>query len=364
MLKSIQFLRGVAVILVLLFHLFSQACLPDKNCPSGDSFFFEGYAGVDIFFVISGFIMVYISWTAKPGLIEAAKFFRKRVYRIYPIWWIFASLMILASYIIYGQFAPPDYATGTDIFPYLVKSYLLYPQSEFPVLAIGWTLIHEMLFYTLFSICFIFGRRVLFIFLLIWSLLILGTLALAEPIAHAGNIFELFLSPLNIEFILGCLIGYLYCKNIMRYASVCLIMGTGLFIIAFYIGGYTTGPGFYFTRVVVYGLPSAMIIYGLVNLEKKAGLNIPSPLIHLGNISYSLYLSHMLVILSLREIWKMANGVLPNFLQFGQTGPIDELLFILFGLLGSLIFAHLFYIRVEKPLMQAFKTKRIAKTVA
>lgn len=94
-LYSIQALRGVAAFLVLIFHLNAILYSGNKDTNQIGAFWANGFAGVDMFFVISGFIMVYVARDIVPGFKSSVRFLFFRVARIYPLWWFFASLMMV-----------------------------------------------------------------------------------------------------------------------------------------------------------------------------------------------------------------------------------------------------------------------------
>lgn len=203
-LLSVQALRGIAALLVVLFHL--NAMFREGAPWSRDigEFWARGFAGVDMFFVISGFIMVYVTRDLAPSLKAAGRFLYDRITRIYPLWWAFALLMMAYFYTAYGSPAPPDKAAGNAVLPYIAKSLFLLPQASDPVLGVGWTLIHEMLFYILFAAGLLLPRKILPIWLGLWTaIIIVAAFVMATQPLHAKNMVQLFVSPLNVEFILG-----------------------------------------------------------------------------------------------------------------------------------------------------------------
>jgi exopolysaccharide production protein ExoZ len=144
-LNSLQILRALAALLVLLFH--GQGVV--KQVFHGNYFnqyFSMGKCGVDIFFVLSGFIIFYTNHKliGKPS--SFLGFIKKRLIRIYPIYWI-VTLAILPAYLFVPSFGQGDELQTNVIIP----SFLLVPGYRAPILVAGWTLIHELLFYLLFS---------------------------------------------------------------------------------------------------------------------------------------------------------------------------------------------------------------------
>lgn len=352
-------MRGIAALLVVFFHIATMLNVdggPRSNALG--AFWARGFAGVDMFFVISGFIMVYVTSHLQPSLESARKFFTARLTRIYPLWWVFALLMMAYFMLAYGQPAPPDRVSADGVLPYVMKSLFLLPQETVPVLGLGWTLIHEMLFYLLFALGLLLPRKFLPIWLLVWAAIIAGASAYNMPPNHAGSFWLLFTSPLNLEFILGAFVAIWLTGDKGKSSGLFLWLGLLGFAIALMV--HITGkPGvFLWKRVLVFGLPSAAMILGAVWLERQCKLKIPGFLSHLGDWSYSLYLAHFLVLLALRRIWQMADGALPEFLKFGADGYVDNVVFIILGVAGSIIAAAISYRLIEKPSLRLLRGKR------
>ena len=166
MLVNIQFLRFVAAMLVVLYH--SSAHLKSTGLEQGllfDVFEAVGFAGVDVFFVISGYIMAYTTTTSQ-GLENAISFFKRRVARIYSGYWPFYLLAIAVFAWVGGPYLK-DVAFW--------NSFILWPGGK-PLIAVSWTLIYEMFFYILFALLIIFTskkRNLILVLLLIgialWS---------------------------------------------------------------------------------------------------------------------------------------------------------------------------------------------------
>ena len=131
-LYSVQAMRGVAALLVVVFHIYGMFFEGSPLERGFGAFYARGYAGVDMFFVISGFIMVYVTVGLQPSFKRAGLFLWARVSRIYPVWWVFAALMMLYFFIAYGQAAPPDKVEGKAVLPFISKSLLLMPQKHHP----------------------------------------------------------------------------------------------------------------------------------------------------------------------------------------------------------------------------------------
>ena len=157
---AIQILRCVAALLVVVWHSQLSIKLFTRNYWSeGDSLFralhFPSFAnhlsvGVDIFFCISGFIMSMLAARTKSA--NAGSFIVDRFVRILPPYWLFTTIVI-AVYLVNPGFNVGEFTgeAGQDAVR-IVKSFLLVPQDKNPVLGVGWTLIHEFLFYYLVAL--------------------------------------------------------------------------------------------------------------------------------------------------------------------------------------------------------------------
>lgn len=228
-----------------------------------------GAAGVDIFFVISGFIIATVAKRRTP-----ADFLVDRIWRIFPLW-----LLALTPWLIVKR---PD-------LPTLLSSLTLWPiyGNEFyaPSLGVGWSLCYEMLFYGAFALCLTRWR------------------AIPVPIFAAcfvlGPLFESAIgsflgSPLILEFMAGVIIARLPSNE--RLALPILAAGIALMAIA-PVDHYARilGPGT-LTRAMWWGIPAAFIVYGARGLERffdRPELDVP---VLLGDASYSIYLFHPLVV--------------------------------------------------------------------
>lgn len=368
-LLSVQALRGIAALLVLIFHIDAMFREGAPRSRDFGAFWARGYAGVDLFFVISGFIMVYVTRDILPSLRTAGNFLYDRVTRVYPLWWVFAGLMMLYFVLATGVPAASNKAQGDAIFPYIVKSIFLLPQFHDPVLGVGWTLIHEMLFYVLFAAGLLLPRKFLPVWLAIWAAIILGSsfLGTERLSLHAQTLPQLFTSPLNIEFIFGAFVALWLERGTPRNGALWFWLGTVLFSLAIiaYVPSVTRPLGlplghdeFNWMRVIIYGLPCAMIILGAIIMERAGQLKTPQAFVSVGNWSYSLYLSHFLVLLSIKRIWIMLDGYIPAALKWGAEGWVDNFAYILSCLIGSLFVAWISYHLIERTSLKLLRRKK------
>lgn len=373
-LYSIQALRGFAALLVLVFHvvevqrlyLISAAAKPEDIAHELDllrGFWMQGYAGVDLFFVISGFIMVYITQNQTHGVARAWTFLKARFARIYPLWWLIC-LLIIGQYLVryHLPYHPENFPHGQNLLGYFIKSFLLIPQHTPPVLGQGWTLIHEMFFYFGFALLLLFPKAYRFPGLMIWGCITICLAALGFATNEAYDYLTLLAHPLTLEFLAGAGLGFLINNKWEKYPKQSVWLGLILLVIA--MVSYTAKdiPMMIWGRVLVYTAPFALLLYGLVTRERQGTLKVPLSFVRLGDWSYSLYLSHILVLGVLMRFWhKMAASgpaVFKPVFSIGHRGVLDNVSFAAVGILASILCAYVLYTVFERPVMGYFHRNR------
>ena len=300
-LDGIQVLRGLAALLVVLFHFrhYINDVYPIKDL--GDRLFMFGEAGVDIFFVISGFIIVYASRNREKNTFS--EFAIKRIFRLYPLYFFVLTIYLLSYH--------------DEVFKItnLIKSYLLIPidyNNKGPWFGLStiysaWTLTYEAYFYFVFSIAILFSHKYRFI---ICSALILLVMYSSQVIIYgdwflnpitvknnfSGVMFNFIFvsSPLIIDFVLGMCVAYLYVYydgNIKQnnfHTFLALVLLT--ISIIFMVSHATT-----FIGPISWGWCSVGIVMSVLVLSKNLNIEYPRVLIYLGEMSYSLYINHVVV---------------------------------------------------------------------
>jgi len=353
-LVNIQFLRFAAAMMVVLYH--TAARVPPNHTvlggllETGQSL---GFGGVDIFFVISGFIMAHTT-SGHAGAIQSLDFARRRLARIFSGYWPF----YFAALLIFYHYRPEHFAES-----HLLASFFLWPQSlNLVLLEISWTLSYELYFYLLFSILMLAtapGRR--FGIVAGALFLLLAYNFYRHFISHAFSpehiyfqpIWLLFLSsPFLLEFFAGSLIAWWLAKHETGPAWSWFTAGCMLFLAGGWINDHLYGgrieQGFHtLPRVLVFGIPASMIVAGLVRLE-RAGWQTPEGFSLLtGGASYAIYLSHILI---LTLVWNSGLAGLVN----GWPANLMVTAYLLV-MLAILLFSVLHYRWLEQPLHRSFK---------
>ncbi|NVO12916.1 MAG: acyltransferase [Rhodoplanes sp.] len=306
MVKNIQALRGVAVMLVLIAHLTKIEEKYFSGEPVLPAFLSIGISGVDIFFVISGFVMVHVTRNSGAGLPDAMEFFAHRVTRIYPLYW-FYSLMVLVVFLIRPSWVNNAQGNQVD----LLASFMLLPlpQGQMPLLAVGWSLIHEMYFYVAFGLLLLVPRRFLGHMLVAWFGAVCAWRAF--DVTSESATIQLVFHPLTLEFIAGALIGRAYLSQQGRFPKTAIVVGLAFWCLAYGVFSQTVGYGMEaveWRRVVVFGIPASLIVYGAVILERDGRHVLPKWMMRIGDWSYSIYLSHLLAISALGRLWAGLHG--------------------------------------------------------
>ena len=289
-LKSIQVLRGLAALIVVLFHSYQTIQL--YHWKSSGSVTHWGEMGVDIFFVISGFVMIATTHNKGAGFKACKAFIRDRLIRIVPLYWIITTMMALVLLFIPSAFNQMKFDPI-----HVLTSYLFIPSTNSegvaspPIVIVGWTLIYEMWFYLIFAFLIYFTRR----YILLLVAIIFGYLSLLS-LLKSGNLYlQVYTSPTMLEFVFGCGIGTLYFQNtaFSKKISIGLIV-IGLTLLPIFV---QYKIDFALPRFIYWGIPSALLVAGMVFLER--GNNWPNlPLFErIGDSSYSLYLTHPFTLL-------------------------------------------------------------------
>jgi len=336
-LPSIQILRAVAALGVLTYHTFFDTTFRfGAHLVPHD--FVIGAAGVDLFFVISGFVMVYASERlfGKPG--ASRVFLVRRLARIVPLYW--AVMVIILAYVlaIYGQLLPEVYSAGSVIASFLFYPYARPDGTMALVHGLGWTLNYEMFFYTVFAMAILLPQRwaVTAILALFLALSLLGRLvALPMP-------FSFWCSPIILEFCFGMLIALAWREGVRLPPAMSSLLV--LAAMAGFAASAAWGPNAPW-RAIEWGLPSAALVAGLV-LSNRSGQpgRIGRAFGFLGDASYSIYLVH--------PLWlPIPRWTLARWIDF-TAHPWVYALAIFFGAIAAAIAS---YILFEKPITRALR---------
>lgn len=300
-LDFLQIMRAFAALLVAMSHIFKEmfggtmAATHPNLYEAAISLQF----GVDIFFLISGFIVLYVTHDSPGGQGQSIDFVKKRLIRIVPTYWLFTTLMIVATLA-----APQQLNRPNESYLYFIYSYLFIPASRpldgeaAPVLGVGWTLNFEMFFYIVFALVLLFWNRKR----------VVALTALFAIIVFFGYFSSPSFVPVwywsrsvILEFLFGILIAHVFVKKSIRLS---LPIGTALIVLGILIWQITYAfwpvtNHHVNIRGLTWGIAAALIFGGVaLSPVRDALTRIPlaAMLVVIGNASYSLYLCHMFVV--------------------------------------------------------------------
>ncbi len=311
LLDNLQVCRAFAAITVVIGHALHDAgVVAAGRGVEAPGLKLDWTFGVDVFFVISGFIMVYVSGRnfAKPG--AAWQFLRRRLIRIVPLYWALTTLLLIT-----GLLLPQLLTIPVGSLSYIVSSYLFIPEWRVgapvpeirPLLALGWTLNYEMLFYVaLAGVMFLPAKRAIAVLSVLFAAAV--TARFAFDIQQTQLMF--WSDPIILEFLMGCYLALARQAGWRLPAPAALLLA-----MAGIVGSVLNSGSAAELRPLVVGLPALMLVAAAAlgpSLPRLAPTRIA---ILLGDASYALYLSHPLFIRSLREVWlKLADPAWPLWL--------------------------------------------------
>ena len=338
MLFNLHLLRVIAALGVVYFHTTSTAGIGlDWDV---------GSRGVDVFFVISGFIIAYIG-TRKPE-----HFFIRRLIRVVPFYWVATACVFALVSIV-----PRYFRSTPDSVEHLISSLLFIPRESpsgemQPTLALGWSLNFEMFFYVMFALALRFSRR--------WSPLlcvgaIVGVVVVIQGFSIGGPIAQFYARPIVLEFCFGVAVFYMFSWCSERKTAIARLPAFKWVLWAVLIGNLVAINVFEHSyreelpRYLVAGIPATLIVLSALLLERVYGVATKNKLIVLlGEASYIVYLIHPYIVFT----------VLRVFVHDPQSLSTPALVALIAGLLALTsavsIAAHLWF---EKPLMASLRNR-------
>jgi exopolysaccharide production protein ExoZ len=310
-------LRAIAAIGVVIYHI-DYRFVSDVH---------TDFLGVATFFVLSGFIMCYVTKDDAEG------FLTHRIVRIVPLYW----LCILARFaILYGPHLF-DPAVWLDQVPLILRSMFFVPSDEPPFVAVGWTLNFEMYFYAVFAAALLISRRFAPV---IVTAVILAVFA-ADRAVPGTFLLHFYAHSYIGHFLSGIALFYLWRITPDRLPKLpTAIAAIAILIFAYAILVKTPSPGQW-----AYVLPA--IIVGSMLLMARAGVDIKwRPLVILGDASYAIYLTHTLVMGVIRRIS-------PRVLDLGKS----EITWCLALLALCVVLGVAVHLVIEKPMLRFIRSQ-------
>lgn len=348
----IQLLRGIAALLVCFFHM--KALLNTSAMRYGTMLFGSGSIGVQIFFIISGFIMVYTTRKSDGSSLYVKNFLIKRLIRVVPLYYI----MVLFWLIVYERslsffIEEPLTILKTFCFIPLFNS-SLGPAYGMPPLKVGWSLNYEVLFYIIFGLSMFLKRRRWIVLLAVFT-----TLVVFVPLIFKGTVnfipsenygfrlsyFLVLTNPILMFFIVGVLLGLVYNSSFMIKSKAIQIALVLISLVYFFLLYFKVSPflnGFFISM-----FSSTFLVFSLLLFNKGIGIRVPKFLVYLGDMSYSLYLVHPIVIIGL-----------PSLLVFLNMGGVFNTKYYFYICTGCILLLSIIsYELIEKRLLKKLSVR-------
>jgi exopolysaccharide production protein ExoZ len=333
---SLQYLRGLAAMMVVFCHGFDQLPWLKALAPN------FGLSGVDLFFVISGFIMVFVTAGAETSAVE---FIRMRIVRIVPLYWLFnfanAALLIAL---------PQLFQTAILTLKHFILSLLFIPHlspavppSISPFIQLGWTLNYEMIFYAIFALAIAvsLSRRVPLTIAALVLLVGLGALSAFD----GSPALEFYSNDIVLEFVFGMALAQLFLDGTLaRLSRGPGWMLIGLGAIGLSVGAYAIAE---LPRALAFGIPAALMVAGALAIEAGREVRRVQPFLLIGDASYSIYLAHLFPIALERFAWAR--------LGLPAEGFLAATAFIGVSLLGGALAGIACYLLIERPMLNAMR---------
>lgn len=303
---GIQAARGLAAVLVVIHHAAGTLALSKYAglAIAGGFFVPFGRAGVDFFFVLSGFIIYWVHGADIGHREQLGTYGAKRLARIFPVYWVIFAVLVAV------YFAAPGLGLGHERTPQaLLSGLVLFPMPQPPIVGVAWTLSHELLFYGLFAVM-IASRRIGVALIAGWALCIVVSLSLGEQAYPFSFIFNVK----NLEFLLGIGVAMAVRRTALAsswQSAALVIAGAAIFtataVLELFTSEFRHSP-----QTLLYGLGAAMMLLGVVQAERAGQIkSVPGWMKLIGDASYSVYLFHFTILVVLIKITK-ATGLMAS----------------------------------------------------
>lgn len=305
--RSIQYLRGLAALLVVFFHFRYYLNDVYQIDHLGDLLFQNGAFGVDLFFIISGFIICYA--TRRPEQRPLLSYGMKRFFRIYP-------LMVISLLVFYVLFGEEHHAVARSFVPVHADYSEKGPFFGYNMLSPVWTLTYEIFFYILFAVGLWISQRYRKVATLVIITLMFFGLQFAinqkvdvsaysdyhyMDIALIDPIVAVLSSPMILEFCFGIVLYMVLMALPDVSEQVLTVINPVLIALAAVAFALFFSPWFYGHGPFKWGIPASLFLFAAVTYERYNGLPNSRTLLYLGNISFSLYLVHVIILKLIRK---------------------------------------------------------------
>ncbi|HKM64455.1 MAG TPA: acyltransferase [Acidisphaera sp.] len=342
-LPLVQVLRAVAALSVAFLHITQQAGV-FVGRPGEPAY---GWlrplpwdAGVDVFFVISGFVMVWSSMRLFGRRDAARLFLGRRIARIVPLYWAMTSLLVAVALV-----SPHAISDGLESIRYVVASYLFIPVQRpdgfiQPVFRLGWTLNYEMLFYAIFALFIRLQARVAVPWVVATIVVLAGIGRVLRPASPA---LAFWTDPIVLEFAFGVLLATLALSGARLTPAPRLLLVFAALALLVVSDRLPELP-----RGLAYGVPCTLLMAAAVLAPVRPIRSRWTEFwVLLGDASYALYLVHPFPMRAFEIVW----------LRLGWTGPAAVLAYIASAVVATIVAAFALHRWLERPATAA--TRRL-----
>ncbi len=341
-LDSLQWARALAAVSVCLFHA-AERTGKSLSAPEFSRFFESGKLGVDLFFVISGFIIFFVHFKDINNPAASRRYLYRRFTRIYPLYWaIFIPITIL-------YLTTPGSGDGSErAFASIVRCFFLLPNPDGQIIGVAWTLVFELSFYVAF-LSLILNRNFGVVLISVWISLIL-----VRQISSVNfGYFNAYLSVRYFEFACGAAVYFLFSKfrpkfpGLLALSGVISLYGGGLFLLSQFPERETA-------LVLFAGVSAAVAVLGFVSLDSvgEARGVIGFVAAKLGDASYAIYLFHWII------GWVLGAMLLKLPFSFPAG------LFFIILALPMIIGGYVMHLVLERPLLRWMRKLEASRKAA
>lgn len=339
MLESLQYLRAIGSLLVVGVHLEPPLQRLGLEAP----WLYAGAFGVDIFFVLSGFLILVTTYRKTD---YTAEFYRKRWLRIVPLYWMITTVVLILLLA-----TPQLVKSGSLDTWHVISSYLFLPSphpvlgSLEPLFVPGWTMNYEVFYFVTWGLILFLPQKAR---APAFGALIVGLVTFGTLVKSSNPLLVFYTSPLMLEFVFGLLLGIWYKEGapLPRPLGWALI---GLGLLALLSAAHTTP----WVRVFQRGLPAMMLLAGAITLERARPVRRIGVFALLGDASYSTYLTHSIILSAVGQVFARLPLTSPAVagITYGVTG-------VAAAIAGSIVFHKV----VERRLLKLMRDKPAGAT--
>ncbi|MGO4699923.1 acyltransferase family protein [Dyella sp. 2RAB6] len=354
----IQALRGLAALMVVMVHSRSMLLGTAAGKAIADQVLLPMAMGVDLFFIISGFLMVWTTRDFDGSKAYVGQFLARRFARIWPLLAVITPIALVVEHGFGGWLDRAlvlSYAEGLAFIPHDPGASGIYFQMA---VGVAWTLCFEWYFYLVFALAMFFGRW-RYVVMAAWFALTLLAIPLwrggytlqvaAQPLVAWSRYANLAINPIVWDFVAGMAAGWLYGSRV-RIGSAAMVYAVAmLWLTLLWMVWQPLGMVNFFGPLG-WGAPLAIVFVGIVLLAKIDALKLPRWSVWMGGISYSLYLVHVYVF----ELMQRVATAL------SLSHPAFEIVLLLTRPVMAVICAWALFRYVERPL-SAWTRARLSK---